>query len=673
MLATFRNNRKSISGLLIAGFVAMLMIGFGVDISGGRRGGTNNSLTETAIKIADKEISFETYYQRLNQVSEMARYQLKDDFPKMKAFLNLEQRTVDEIINEFLLKDFVKKLGLSASTPQVEEYIQNLPFFKKFGFNQQTYTAFLNAQGLSGVSLEQETRNALANKQLLDFLTDADTPSYQELKAINLAKDTQYEFIYTTFKASNFEANIDTKDESKLKAYYDLNKASYQKPRTVKYSFVKFNPEEFKEKVDINEDELQAMYEENRASYYEPKELNLRKIVIKKAQKEASELEKLVSPETAKEAESSQEKRNEGRKESAKKIVERLKNKEDFAVLAKELSEDRNSAENGGSLGWIKGNTLEKEIRPVAERMEKGKFSDVIETENAFVILFLDDLKDKRLRPFSEVRAELEQRRRTEDAPEYAKAEADNFLKKYQEQDPASKLSFEEFAKKEKFSAQSTGNLMNGSENPPAALGLTAKIISLPQGTAQVVKLPDSLYAVEISETKDSYIPEYDLIKSEVIKDYVKEKSQELAKEAAEKFLTEAKNKDLKAFEQLASTASLEIKNTAPAKRSNLPENEPLFSNPEILKVAFNLSAENPYPPTTLHGNNEYFVMRLKNKILPEEKDVTAKIKETLKDQTTSSGNRFLTYVLHVLKIENDTWVNPKILEKTDNDIDFEI
>lgn len=670
MFTLLRNNRKSITGLLLAGFVAILMLGFGANLN--RTMNNRSNLADTAIKVADKKVTFEEFYQKLNNLSEMARYQLGENFAKMKPFLNLEQRTIDQIINDSLLKDYVNDLGLSASNAQVEQYLQNHPFFKKFGFNQQTYKNYLNSSGISAIAFEAETRQVLANKQLLNFLTAANTPTDKELEAIYKAKNTSYEFSYVSFKASKFENAVD-KNDGALNAFFENNKVNYEQPRTVSYSYIKFNPESFEAKVEINEEELKSMYQENLTSYFEPKEFNLKKIVLNKSKEESNALENLVSPDTAKDSKDNSEKKNDFVKEAAKKIVERLKNNEMFETLAKELSQDKESAKNSGNLGWLKANSLDKDIRAVAERMEKGKFSDVIETADAYVIIYLEDIKDKRLKPFEEVRASIEKQRRQEDAPEYAKAEADAFLRKYQEQDSANKLPFEDFAKKENLNVEKTGKLMNASENPADAFGLTAKLITLSEGSAQVEKTSAGLFVSEVTQSKNSYIPELTEVKDEVVKDFIKQKSLDLAKQAAEKFLEKASSKEAKQFEQLAKETSLEIKNTSAAKKEELPENEVLFSSKDIVKTAFSLTTENSFPKTVAKGNGEYIVYKLRNLIVPNAEEAKSKLQEVLKSESDRAGTRVLENLLHVLKLESDTWVNPKILEESQQGTNFEI
>jgi len=82
---------------------------------------------------------------------------------------------------------------------------------------------------------------------------------------------------------------------------------------------------------------------------------------------------------------------NEKREESriaARRIVEQLKKKASFQVMARQFSQSTTSAV-GGDLGWLMKSQLSLEIVSALEKMEQGEISDPIETEDGFYILQL--------------------------------------------------------------------------------------------------------------------------------------------------------------------------------------------------------------------------------------------------------------------------------------------
>lgn len=73
-------------------------------------------------------------------------------------------------------------------------------------------------------------------------------------------------------------------------------------------------------------------------------------------------------------------------------LEERLRKGEDFAMLAQNYSEDPNTANNGGDLGFIPESSLEKanpELRKMVAELAPGQFSRIFRTQEGYTILRL--------------------------------------------------------------------------------------------------------------------------------------------------------------------------------------------------------------------------------------------------------------------------------------------
>ena len=71
-------------------------------------------------------------------------------------------------------------------------------------------------------------------------------------------------------------------------------------------------------------------------------------------------------------------------------IEQRLKQGEDFAMLAQSYSEDSNTAPNGGDLGFVQQSALDKvqpELRKMVMSLQPGQISPVLHTPAGYVIL----------------------------------------------------------------------------------------------------------------------------------------------------------------------------------------------------------------------------------------------------------------------------------------------
>lgn len=88
-------------------------------------------------------------------------------------------------------------------------------------------------------------------------------------------------------------------------------------------------------------------------------------------------------------------------------IEERIANGEDFAELAKEFSEDRRTAEDGGTLGWISvGGKMIKEFEDAVFNLEEvGDVSPVLKTNYGYHLIKLVEVEE--IKPFDEIKHDL--------------------------------------------------------------------------------------------------------------------------------------------------------------------------------------------------------------------------------------------------------------------------
>ena len=80
---------------------------------------------------------------------------------------------------------------------------------------------------------------------------------------------------------------------------------------------------------------------------------------------------------------------------------------ESFAALAKAHSEGARAAE-GGDLGWMEPSMLRPELAEVAAHLPVGEVSGVIETPEEFFLIVVEGRRAASVRPFEEVRDEIE-------------------------------------------------------------------------------------------------------------------------------------------------------------------------------------------------------------------------------------------------------------------------
>lgn len=106
-----------------------------------------------------------------------------------------------------------------------------------------------------------------------------------------------------------------------------------------------------------------------------------------------------------------------GEKAAAKKqageILQALRKGEDFATLAKRHSNGP-FADKGGDQGWLQGGTLVPKLDAVVARLKPGECSDLVETDEGYIILKVAGVQPASHQSLAEARPLIERRLREE-------------------------------------------------------------------------------------------------------------------------------------------------------------------------------------------------------------------------------------------------------------------
>jgi len=95
--------------------------------------------------------------------------------------------------------------------------------------------------------------------------------------------------------------------------------------------------------------------------------------------------------------------------DKVKNTIARIKKGEDFATLAKALTEDPSGKQDGGDLGYFTREQMVPEFSEVAFKLEKGQVSDPVKTQFGWHVLMVEDKRMREPPPFDKVRGEIEQ------------------------------------------------------------------------------------------------------------------------------------------------------------------------------------------------------------------------------------------------------------------------
>jgi peptidyl-prolyl cis-trans isomerase SurA len=225
-------------------------------------------------------------------------------------------------------------------------------------------------------SAEQEQMQRM---MILRALIDNEILLQRAEKLGLLASDAEVEQKFTERKAPYTEQEF----QERLKEH-GLTPEDLKNDLRREISLEKVFNKEIRSKVQVSDAEVQRFFEENKAAFNVP-ETRFHVAQI------------LVTPFTDIPVVNLRNDKAKSDPEARKKIegiAARLRAGDDFARLARELSEDPNTARNDGDLGYVPASALEK-ADPVLRRaivaMQPGQTSDIIRTRDGYYILQLLD------------------------------------------------------------------------------------------------------------------------------------------------------------------------------------------------------------------------------------------------------------------------------------------
>ncbi len=139
--------------------------------------------------------------------------------------------------------------------------------------------------------------------------------------------------------------------------------------------------------VEISDDEAQAYFRANPGEFKHPPQVKLRMLLVE-ASPQASQ--SVIDAARAK----------------AEAAAARVRNGEDFAAVARQVSTD-STAERGGELGWVRAGLLLPELEPAVWALKAGEVSGVLRSPNGFHIFKVEERREAGVSPYDEVRGRL--------------------------------------------------------------------------------------------------------------------------------------------------------------------------------------------------------------------------------------------------------------------------
>ncbi|WJD88933.1 peptidylprolyl isomerase [Serratia marcescens] len=499
---------KIILALIILSFV---LTGVGNYLIGGS-GDYAAKVNGQTIERAQLEQAFQSERSRMQQ-------QLGDQFSALAGnegyMQQMRRQVLSQLIDNMLLDQYAKKLGLAVSDDQIKDAIRKAPYFQTNGqFDNAKYLDLIGRMGYTADNFAQSMRQQLVNQQVIQAFGESGfvLPSESQAMAALVLQERDVRLATIDLKALQAKQSA---GDDELKAYYDQNKNSFIAPEQVKVSYIPLDAASMLDKVKVSEEDISAYYDQHKSSYGQPERKNYSVIQLKT------------------EAE-------------ANAALDELKKGADFATLAKEKSTDIISRRTGGELGWLEPETTADELKQ-ANLTEKGQLSGVVKSSVGYLIVRLNDIEPEKLKPLSEVHDAIAKQVQQEKA-------VDAYYALQQKVSEAATSDNESLASAEEAAGvKAAQSDWFTRDNIPAALNFKPVVQAIfdgsligengaPGSNSDVITVDgDRAFVVRVSGHKPEGIEPFDQVKDRVAELVKRNKALQAAKLQGEKLLVELK------------------------------------------------------------------------------------------------------------------------------------
>ena len=480
--------------------------------------------------------------------------------------LGIDQRIVQQMIQEEASLAEASRLGITASDAEVRERILSLPAFQENGqfIGDQRYRQILQMQvpPMRPSDFEDQVRRSIVAEKLQAAVTGWITVAATDVDTEFRKRNEKVKLAVVNFPADKFREGLVAGDDEVAK-YFDAHKDAYRIGEKRKVRWVMVDQASLRAKATVTGQQIERSYNENAAQYSTPEQVRASHILIKTTGKAEED-------ETA--------------KKKAEDLLAQIKKGADFAELAKKNSQDEGSGAKGGDLDFFGKGAMVPEFDKVAFELQPGQLSDLVKTQYGYHIIKVTDKRPATKKTLADVRAQIEDQLKYEQAQNAAQKLSDEVAAELKK--PAD---FEKVARARGLQTGESGLFLP--DEPIAGIGISPLVsqraFAMKEGeVSEALRTPMGFAFITVTGRQDAYVPKLDEVKARVRDDVLKEKAIEKARSSATAIASNLKSGD---FDKAAKAAGLEVKTTELIARG-APIGD-IGMSPKLEEAAFALKA----------------------------------------------------------------------------------
>ncbi|HET7033998.1 MAG TPA: SurA N-terminal domain-containing protein, partial [Casimicrobiaceae bacterium] len=431
---------------------------------------------------------------------------------------------LQQLLRERLVEKKGTDLHFRISNDQLFERIAADPRFRQGDrFSLDVYKGLLAQNSIPEAAFEDSIRRQLLAEKVIDPISRGGIVAKTSAVAFVNLVEQQREVEIATIDAEAFVKDVKVDDEQ-VKAFYDKNAAAFNTPEELKFEYVILTQDALLGQVTVTPEEVKAQYASAEKTYGQEEQRQAAHILIS-VKPDATDVERAAA------------------KKKADDIAAQAKaSPAKFADLAKQYSQDPGSAAQGGDLGSSPRGTMVKPFEDAVFAMKPGEIVGPVQSDFGYHVIKLLGVTPARVRPFDEVKAQIETDLKRQKTAQKFAASADQFQNLVYEQAeslaPVAKTLGLNVATSPLVTRAQAQQIAMGNAKVVQAL-LSPESIAAKRNTDAIEVGPNALMAARLLEYKPAAPRPFDEVKEQIRKQLVRQGAIELAQKAGREKLAE--------------------------------------------------------------------------------------------------------------------------------------
>ena len=315
----------------------------------------------------------------------------------MKQF---RRGVLDRLIDQALIDDKARSLGLRVSDEQIKQAIVAMPEFAENGkFSNDRYLQLIRRAGMTPEMFRDSLRQDMVRQQLMGAVLGSEFALKGEAEQLDRLYNQTRDLRLIRLAASAYVDGIEVSD-AEVEQFYKANSARFMNDETVKVDYLLLDAANLGKNIKVTEQDAQDYYDQHQDLFQRPERRQVAHILIPFGKDEKAAEQK------------------------AEAVLAKAKAGDDFAALAKADSSDTFSAKKGGELDWFEKGVMDPAFEKAAFALAKaGDLSAVVKSPFGFHIIKLLGVEPAKTKPFVDVMSDTIARLQSDKAKEQFFAE----------------------------------------------------------------------------------------------------------------------------------------------------------------------------------------------------------------------------------------------------------